>query len=471
MKLALPLWLIGCLIAPAIAHADRVITLDEALAMTRAHNRDLRASRARLEQAATSIEQARATLMPNVSAQGKFTHNYKEVDLDIGEFSAPTTALADTIRASTPSAAEAAAISGFEQQLNSQLAAQPPIVIQKEEQLDFGLTATVPIVAPASWYNLSAANATQRANEASYDATEATILVSVAQAYYAAAGTDELVAAREHAVALAQETVDNAKARVAAAVANQVDVTRAETSLVRAQQDQLEATTARAAAYRALATLVGTHEKLHVQAATVAPAAPAPPAAEDQLVANARTSRPELAAQRESIAAAAASARAGSWRWAPTLSAFANLRAFNYTGFSGDKYSWAAGLELDWVLFDGGARDASRHLANAQRDEAEAKLDLLSDSVADEVANATDTLATKQQAVIAAQRGVELATETLRLIRAQYNADAVKQLDVLQAQDTLVGAEVALAQAHFDLGLADVQLQRASGTFPQRSTR
>ena len=66
----------------------------------------------------------------------------------------------------------------------------------------------------------------------------------------------------------------------------------------------------------------------------------------------------------------------------------------------------------------------------------------------------------------AAERAVELARETLRLIRAQYEAGTVKQLDVLQAQDALVGAEVALAQAHFDVALADVQLRRAAGAFP-----
>jgi outer membrane protein TolC len=461
MPKASPLWLIACVTAPAVAHADRVITLDDALAMARTHNRDLRASRARVDQTATAIEQQRAQLLPNITAQGKYTHNYKEVSLDLGEFTAPTTGLADTIRTTTTTPAEAAAIGAFEQQTAAQLAAQPPIVIQKEEQLDFGITGTLPLVAPATWYGLSAAKATQRANVASYDASEASVLVSVAQAYYGAAGADELVAARDHAVALAKDTLANARARVAADVANQVDVTRAETALVRAEQDQAEADTSRAAAYRSLQTLLGTHEHLQVQTIPVMPPPTAPVAS---LVANAAATRPELAADRDTIAAADANARAGGWRWAPTLSAFANYRAFNYTGFSGDKYSWAAGLELDWTLYDGGARDAARHLADAQRTEAQARLELAADTIADEVANAADTLATKQRAVTAAVRQVELATETLRLLRAQYDAGTVKQLDVLQAQDSLVTAEVALAQAHFDLGLADVQLKRAAGT-------
>jgi outer membrane protein len=118
------------------------------------------------------------------------------------------------------------------------------------------------------------------------------------------------------------------------------------------------------------------------------------------------------------------------------------------------------------VVFDGGVRDAQRHLAEAQRREAEARLELLGDSVSDEVANAHGSLETKRKGVSSAQRAVELARETLRLVRAQYEAGTAKQLDVLQAQDVLVAAEVALAQAHFDVALADLQLRRAAGEFP-----
>jgi outer membrane protein TolC len=91
--------------------------------------------------------------------------------------------------------------------------------------------------------------------------------------------------------------------------------------------------------------------------------------------------------------------------------------------------------------------------------------------VSDEVANAHGSLATKRKGVGAAQHAVELARETLRLIRAQYEAGAAKQLDVLQAQDVLVSAEVGLAQAHFDVALADLQLKRAAGEFPGRAAR
>ena len=445
------------------ALAERVLTLDDALALARAHNRDLRVGRARLAAAEAGVAQARAALLPTVAAQGKYTHNYKEVDLDISEFTAPTTALADTIRASAGNAAESAAIAAYEQQAAAAIAMQPPIVIQKEEQLDGSVTASVPLVAPSAWYGYASAKSSARSGEASYEVTEATVLVGVAQTYYAAAGADELVIARRDAVQVANDTYAVAKARVGSELANPVDITRAEAALVRAQQDLVEAENTQATTYRSLATLLGTHDPLRV-----APSADVPPdpGAAAALVPHALVSRPELAVDHAAVDAAAQSSRADAWKWAPTLSAFGNAHAFNYTGFSGDKYAWAAGLELDWVLYDGGARDAQRATANAQAEEARAQLDLLRDSISDEVANARGTLDTKRKAVEASSRARALASEALRLTRAQYEAGTASQLDLLTAQDSLVAADVTLAQAHFEVSLADLQLRRAAGVFP-----
>lgn len=461
---------LGALIltSAAPARADRSITLDEALALARTHNRDLRAAREQVVEADAGVEQARGALLPTIAAQGKYTHNYKEVDFDAAALLAPTFGIADAIRGTTTNTAEADAIAAAERSAQAGLAGQPTVVIQKMEELDGAVSASVPVLAPSLYYALSAAQHGRDASTAGYQVSEAGVLVAVAQAYFAAAGSDELVVARQDAVKVATETFDVAKARVAAELANQVESMRAETALVRARQDLAEAETARAAVYRALVTLIGTHEPITVQAVA---ALPDEPGAFEALVGEARARRPELAAERATIAAAEASARASAWRWSPMLSAFGFLRGQNYTGFSGDKYAWAVGLQLDWLVFDGGVRDAQRHVAEAQRRAAEARLELLADTVSDEVANARGSLETKRKGVAAAQRSVELARETLRLVRAQYEAGTARQLDVLQAQDVLVGAEVSLAQAHFDVALADLQLRRAAGAFPAPAPR
>ncbi len=454
---------VAALCTSRVALADRTLTLDEAVALARANNRDLREGRARLAEVEAGVGLARAALMPTLSAQGKYTHNYKGVDLAVSEFSAPTIGLADAI-AATATGPEAAAVQSFIEQSNAALAAQAPIVIQKEEQLDGYVNASLPLVAPSAWYGYGSAKSTAHSGQANYAATEANVLLGVAQGFYAAVGADELVRAREDAVKVAEDTYKFAKARVGSDLANPVDVTRAESALVRAQQDLVESQNTRATAYRSLATLLGTHgETLHL---TGAETLPPDPGTTGDLTSHALSVRPELAAERAAADAASDTARADGWRWAPTLSAFGNAHIGNYIGFSGDKYSWAVGLELDWVLYDGGTRDAQRAIANGQLDDARAQLDLLHDTISDEVADARGALDTRRKAVEASTRARELATEALRITRAQYEAGTASQLDLLQAQDSLVVAEVGLARAHFDAALADVQLRRAAGTFP-----
>lgn len=458
--------LVSFLLSASPARAERVLSLDEALAIARSNNRDLKAARARLAETATNIALAWAALLPQLGVQGKYTHNYKNVVLDLSQITGASLGLAKAI-GSTPTipADEAAAISRYEQTLNSAIAGTPSPVIQKGEQLDLTANATVPLLVPYAYGALRAAKLTQRSNESEFETTNATVMLSVAQAYFTAAGADELVVARRHAVEVATDTYETAKARVAAGFVNRVETTRAEVSLVRAGQDEAEAENARDAAYRSLATLLGSREPFRVQADRGEPPKKPPVRA---LRAAATTLRPEFPQYQSAIAAARANASSNAWRWAPTVSAFGNGRLSNYTGFAGDKYAWAVGAELDWTLYDGGTRDAERHRAEAEEQENIARLELLRDTVSDEVTNASETLETKRRALDAAVHALELSRETLRLIRAQYEAGTSQQLDVLAAQDSLVSSEVSVARAHFDLALADLELGRAAGTFPPR---
>jgi outer membrane protein TolC len=75
---------------------------------------------------------------------------------------------------------------------------------------------------------------------------------------------------------------------------------------------------------------------------------------------------------------------------------------------------------------------------------------------------------TKKSALAAAERGLALAEETLATVRVQYAAGAVTQIELLQAQDARVASEVSLAQARFDLAMADLSLQQSAGLFPDR---
>lgn len=412
----------------------RPLTLDDALQLAKRNNRDLRQARARVAEAHALELQAWSPLLPTAATQGKYTHNYKEVTLD---FSVPGVMLPGL-----PSG---------------------PVVLQKQEQLDFALNAAIPLLVPWAYPALKAAQANEASGAANEATTESAVLFSTAQAYYGCAGADELVEARRHGIAVAQKALDNAKARLEAGVVNRVEVTRAELQLLRQQQALLESEDTQASSYRALQTLLAVHEPVRVM-----PTPEPPPSAEDvpTRAENALTLRPEFTAYRKAIEGNRLTVQSNALRWLPTVSAFGTVRAFNYPGFAGDNYAWAVGLQLDWTLYDGGVRDAQRKLAAAQRAENEARIDLLRDQVSDDIYNADRALKTKRRALETAKRSVQLSKETLDLVQVQHDAGTATQLDLLTAQDNLVSAEVALAQARFDLSLGALSLERVSGTFP-----
>jgi outer membrane protein TolC len=421
--------------------APRILTLDEALAMARRANRSLVVERARVAEARTNVEQAWTVLFPTVTAQGKYTRNYKEADLDFGALFKSLGVTTMTAAGTTP--------------------ADLDVTILKQNQLDASVNATLPLIVPAAYPALNAVNAAMASSEASYEASQASVLLGVAQAFYLAAAADDVLISRRSNIDVDRATLGNAQTRFTAGTVTKVDVDRAELALVRAQQAEREAVYAREQAYRALATLIQAEGPFEVRAPEPPTAADAPADLDAAL-----HLRPEFRALTLTVNSAESTEHAYAWRWSPQLSAFGNAHIGNYVGFTGDKYSWAVGLQLDWTLYDGGLRDVQRHLAAAQAVEAEARAQVLTDQIRDDLDNNRRLLDTKRQALTASTRALALAQETLDLVRSQYEAGTVTQVDLLQAQDNLVGAQEALAQSRFDVSVADVTLRRAAGTFP-----
>ncbi|MFL5307297.1 MAG: TolC family protein [Polyangia bacterium] len=416
----------GQMAAPStfVAPAGRPLTLDTALATAKRANRTLAVEKYRLAGARTNTEAAWAALFPIITAQGRYTHNYKNAVVNFGT---------------------------------------EPFTILKQEQLDANISATMPLIAPAAYPALDAVKKGVRSSEANYEASESNVLLNVAQVFFLAAAADEVLVSRQSNIAVSRATLENAKTRFAAGTVTKVDVDRAELAVVRAEQIARDAEYARQQSYRALATLMQDDVAFKV----VPPEVPLKTPAES--FDEALNRRAEFRALILTEESADATRRAYAWRWSPQLSGFAKANIGNYVGFTGDRYAWAVGLQLDWTIFDGGTRDAQRHLAAAQASQAEAQSQVLADSIRDDLQNGRVYLETKRAALVASLRAVTLAQETLELVRSQYEAGTVTQVDLLQAQDNLVSAQEALAQARFDVSVADVNLRHAAGTFPGKS--
>ncbi len=416
-----------------LAHAGRggavesgvaTLKLDQALQMAMRRNRNLTVERTRLTQAQVAVDQAWAALFPTVAAQGRYTHNYKEVALGFGG---------------------------------------APLLIQPSEQFDGTINFVAPLLVPSAYPAVDAVKANVRAAEANYQVSEATVLAGVAQLFYLSAIADEVVIARQSGVQMAGATLTNAQTRFAAGTVTKVDVDRAELAVVRALQAGREAEFAREKSYRSLGTMIQLNGPFKVEIEAV------PPENHDEReLESALRLRPEFRTLEATRASAEAQRRAYALRWAPIVSAFGNARRFNYDNFAHDRHSWAFGAQLDWTLWDGGTRDAQRRISEVQMSEATARADAFRDSVRDDLTDGRRQLDTKRLGLEAALQSVALAREALELVRVQYEAGSVTQMELLQAQDAVVGSQEALAHARYDVAAADLLLRRAAGTFPPR---
>lgn len=407
--------------------AIQELTLEKALALAKKGNRSLAVERARLAQAETAVEQAWNVLFPTLAAQGKYTRNNRGFS-----FANPVTG----------------------QSLD----------IQKVDQWDVGATMSTLLFAPAAYPGLNAAKASVEGATEGLRSAEDQTLFGVAQAFLTAAIADEVMTVRDSSISVSKATLEMARTRFSAGAVTKVDVDRAEIAVLRAVQAKREAELGQREAYRALGTLIGFKEPFKV----VPPSIPDSEALPGEDLSLVLKLRPEFRALQASQREADSSRSAYAWRWAPSISGFANARWFNYQNFAGEHHAWAAGASLDWVLFDGGVRDSQRHLQAARLAEATARAAVLEDTIRDDLANGKDSLATKVEAQRTAERSVVLARETLDLTRTQYEAGTATQIDLLTAQDALVSAEDAVARAHFDVAAAHLVLQRAAGTFPPR---
>lgn len=412
---------------PATAGEPRELTLEEALALARQHNRSLTAEKVHLEQAQINIDRAWTVLFPTVSAQGKYSRNNRELAFP----ASPTTT----------------------------------ITIQPLNQLDGAVSFSMPIAAPAAYPALRAVRLNERVSEENYASALDSVLFTVAQTFHAAAVADEVLVARRSNIEVAKATVGDARTRFSAGAVTKIDVDRAELALLQAEQAERDAQLGREQTYRALATLIQERGRFRVRPATPAP--PPPPSSE-KFLEMALELRPEFRGLEASVAASHEEAVSHGWQWAPNLSAFGNARIFNYQNFAGDKHAWVIGAQLDWQLYDGGVRDVQRRLSAAVAAEAASRVEVLRDTIRDDLENGRREVETKTQARITAERSVDLAEETLALVRVQYEAGAATQVDLLQAQDKLVAAKDAVARAHYDIAIADLTFRRAAGTLPGR---
>jgi outer membrane protein TolC len=132
----------------------------------------------------------------------------------------------------------------------------------------------------------------------------------------------------------------------------------------------------------------------------------------------------------------------------------------------GSVWGSVVGVLVTWEPFDFGLRSANVAVANAARAQSEAAVKRTQFDVAVSAADAYLTLVATQEAVRAAQAGVDRAESVLRTIAAQVNAELRPGADQSRAEAELAAARTQLIQTRQAVDIARATLSQFVGTEP-----
>lgn len=417
----IPLSMLAALASPGVALAQQPLT--EFLDAADAHAIDLVEARALADQAGSSVDEARARLLPSFSAVGAYTRNEYEVVVSI-----PTGVGSEVRRATfTP-----------------------------YDQLTGTFTLNVPIVDLSAWQTFFAAESTADAADARVESGALDVRATTVTTYYQLVAARAVTTSATRALATAEENLGVATVRAGAGLASDLDVARASADVERARQTVAEAELQVALAERSLFVLTG-----------LSPST-APVVLDDDLHAETALGRWTLHADgAPSVRAAALDreaaerSRDGAWMaLLPTLSGSASERVTNAAGFSPDA-QWALALTLSWTIdFGRPATVEAREDAVAVVAAREERARLAAETTIFEAWHRVRSLLVRAQA---ARSALESSERGASVARARFAAGTGTQLDVSQAERDLFAAEVARIQADADLVVQRLLLRVRAG--------
>jgi outer membrane protein TolC len=336
------------------------------------------------------------------------------------------------------------------------------VVAAAKDQTSGNLALTVPLVAPARWYQWAHGSQGLDAAVAGEQDVRRSAAIAAGRAYLTIIAQRRVVDVTARARDTAKAHYDFAHTRRAAGVGNALDELRAEQE-VAADEVQLEqALTALARVREALGLLAGEDRPLD---AGDEPALAGPPSVE-QAGADAIASRADVRAAQSRTRAARALAD-DSWSdWLPTLLGTWQGGYQDPPTLTTPRWGWQAQLILQVPIFEGGLRVGQARERGALASEAEAALDAQLKQARSEVRLAFETLQRAAAAYAAARRGADRARDALELATQAYKAGAVNNLEVIDAERGQRDAATSAIDAEDGARQARLDLLAATGRFP-----
>jgi outer membrane protein TolC len=322
----------------------------------------------------------------------------------------------------------------------------------------------------ASWHGMNRAKQMNDAAGHQLARTEQEIVFRVVDSYYAVLLATKQLEVAEQAVKTAQAIMDRSQARFDSGLVVESDLLTAKVRKAARQQEVIRARNNLDLARAQLSTAMGVPVDSVLQPAEALAEhtfqAPVLQEIEKLALAN----RPDLkriqseeSAQQQSVAMAKSS-------FGPRVNAFAGWEMDNPTFVAGGGgNNWLGGVEVQFDIFQGGAKRAELSRERALQERVTAMKQVAGDGVRLEVRRAYYDLDSARQEIEVARAAIAQAQDSLRINQNRYDGGLTTITDLLVAEEATRRSQTDYWEAVYRFHTSYANLELASGTLNPQS--
>jgi outer membrane protein len=399
-------------------------------------NAQIQLSGEALKQARARSDQARASLLPDISSSVQYRNQTLNLRANGLTFNIPT-------------------IPGFSFAF--------PALVGPFSVTDARISGSQSIFDFSSIRRLQASRSSVSAAKADVVNTEEQVAARVARAYLLAIRADADVETAHANVTLSQAVLTQAENQKRAGTGTGIETTRAKVQLANDRQRLLVAENARRSAHLQLLRVMDASLDIELELTDKLGYIPVDPITLEQARTQAMGSRADLKAQLQRETSARISASATKLERLPSLGFFGDYGSIGSSLFSDSLPTRTYGVTLRVPIFDGGRRDARRAEASSQYRAEVVRTKDLKEQIELDIRLALDALHSAEEQVTVARDGLALSENELAQARRRYGAGVANALEVTDAQTRLERARDNQTQALYNYNLARIDLEQALG--------
>lgn len=312
------------------------------------------------------------------------------------------------------------------------------------------LTLTVPVIAPAAWYNARSSYMSVNSSKLSVEDKRRTVLAGVANAIVAVFTAERVAEINRVSLRSSLERLDLTRRKFRLGDGTQLDVLRAEQDASTTRSTLVSGDESLRQSREALGLALGFHEAYgvpntislnEIEGAVQSVCAPGPL---DQ--------RPDLQQQRNDLEVAKRGITSAWLLFSPTAQLSTTLAVANQTSnITQGPATWSLQALISIPLWEGGARYGTLKIAHANAEEAKIRLDASIRAATFEVAQAIRGVTVAEQSRAVSEQSRDLAREAARLAQRAYEVGTGTSFDLVDTAQKQRAAELDLAVKEFQL--------------------